>query len=151
MHKRIFVFSLFAALIDQIVKLLIISNLKLSESIVVINNFFYLSYLQNEGSAFNLLTVNKWFFVFLSLLALYVIIKYFIIDENITKMEALAYILIIGGIVGNLIDRLSYGYIIDYIDIFIGHYNYPVFNLADSFIVIGVIIVIWNLLKGNKK
>lgn len=151
LKKKIFLGSAVIVLIDQIIKLLIINNLKVNESLTIINNLFYLSYVQNEGSAWNILYVSQWFFIILSLLAIYTIIRYFLLDVNITKIEAFAYASILGGIIGNLIDRFIHGYIIDYIDIFIGSYHYPIFNLADSFIVIGVVIIIWTLLKGNKK
>lgn len=151
LKKKIFLGSAVIVLIDQIIKLLIINNLKVNESLTIINNLFYLSYVQNEGSAWNILYVSQWFFIILSLLAIYTIIRYFLLDVNITKIEAFAYASILGGIIGNLIDRFIHGYIIDYIDILIGSYHYPIFNLADSFIVIGVVIIIWTLLKGNKK
>ncbi len=151
LKKKIFLGSTVIVLIDQVIKLLIINNLKVNESLTIINNLFYLSYVQNEGSAWNILYVSQWFFIILSLLAIYTIIRYFLLDVNITKIEAFAYASILGGIIGNLIDRFIHGYIIDYIDILIGSYHYPIFNLADSFIVIGVVIIIWTLLKGNKK
>lgn len=151
LKKKIFLGSAVIVLIDQVIKLLIINNLKVNESLTIINNLFYLSYVQNEGSAWNILYVSQWFFIILSLLAIYTIISYFLLDVNITKIEAFAYASILGGIIGNLIDRFIHGYIIDYIDILIGSYHYPIFNLADSFIVIGVVIIIWTLLKGNKK
>lgn len=151
LKKKIFLGSAVIVLIDQVIKLLIINNLKVNESLTIINNLFYLSYVQNEGSAWNILYVSQWFFIILSLLAIYTIIRYFLLDVNITKIEAFAYASILGGIIGNLIDRFIHGYIIDYIDILIGSYHYPIFNLADSFIVIGVVIIIWTLLKGNKK
>lgn len=136
---------------DQISKFLIVRYMNLSESIRIIRNFFYLTYVQNRGSAWNLFYGYRWFLVGLSVLALYVVIKYFLLDEKITKMEKIGYALLIGGISGNLIDRLFRGYVIDFIDVYLLNYNYPVFNIADMAIVIGSIMVVVSLLMEAKK
>jgi len=151
MKKQIIYFSFLVMLIDQISKLIITYIIILNDNIQVIKNFFYLTYIQNEGAAWNLLYGNRWFLVLFSLFALYIVIKYFLLDINIVLKEKIGYILLIGGILGNLVDRVIYGYVIDWLDFYIFGYNYPVFNIADASIVIGSILVIWGLLKGSKK
>lgn len=151
MRKKVFLWAVIIVMIDQLVKLLIINTLKLNESIEIMKNFIYITYVQNEGAAWNIFYGNRWFLILFSFVAIFVVIKYFLLDSNITKSELIGYSLILGGITGNLIDRIVHGYIIDYIDTYIFEYNFPVFNIADSCIVIGVIIVIWTLYKGVRK
>ena len=79
------------------------------------------------------------------------IIKYFLLDINVKKIELIGYSLIIGGIIGNLIDRLFRGFVIDFIDLRFFNYQYPIFNLADSAMVIGVFLIIYHLITGVKR
>ena len=68
-------------------------------------------------------------------------------EKELNKLEKISYGLVIGGALGNIIDRVFYGYVIDFIDVHIFNYNYPIFNLADSFIVIGIILILMDSLK----
>ncbi len=151
MKRKIFIWGFAIVIVDQLLKFLVINTLKLTESIAVINNFFYITYIQNEGAAWGIFYGHRWFLIIISLIALYAIIKYFLLDIIITKAELIGYSLLLGGITGNLIDRISHGYVIDYADFYILGYNYPVFNLADASIVVGSIIVISTLIKGAHK
>ena len=74
----------------------------------------------------------------------------FIRNKKLNKFESINYGLLTGGIIGNLLDRIIYGYVIDFLDFNIIGYNYPIFNLADSFIVISIILIIFNEFKGDK-
>jgi signal peptidase II len=151
MKKSIFLLSGIVALIDQIVKLLAINYLAGASSVTVINNFFYLTYVENTGAAWGILSGNRWFLVIISILAIYAIIKYFLLDINIAKIEFVAYVLILGGIMGNMISRIIYGYVIDYTDFRFGTYQFPVFNIADTAMVIGVFLVISHLISNALK
>ena len=151
MKKNIFIWGFVIIIIDQLTKLLVSNNLKLNESIEVIRNFFYISYVHNEGAAWSIFHGNRWFLVIMSFIALYAVIKYFLLDINVTKAETVGYSLLLGGVVGNLIDRLVHGFVIDFFDFFILGYNFPVFNIADTCIVLGVIIVLWTLIKGARR
>ena len=84
------------------------------------------------------------------IIAIIYLIKYIMSDSNITKVDLIAYSLVISGIIGNLIDRIIYGYVIDYIHFYISSYSFAIFNFADMCIVIGAIIIIYILfIKGD--
>jgi len=143
-NKYITVFSLtiIIILIDQITKFLIKTNFKLNESLPLIKNIFHLTYIRNFGAGFGILQQQKWILVFISLIVIGVIFYYF---DRVKEKEILLQVLvgfILGGTIGNLIDRLAYGFVIDFIDFRI----WPIFNFADSFVtigVIGLIIYLW--------
>lgn len=147
MKKRIFVLAGAIALIDQLVKIFVANSL-VGESVSVIKNFFYFTYVENTGAAWGILSGNRWFLVIISILAIYAIIKYFLLDVDITKVEFVAYGLMLGGIVGNMIDRVILGYVRDFIEFNFGSYQFPVFNLADSFIVIGALMIVVHLMRN---
>jgi|TARA_B100001964_G_C14219626_1_gene594614 signal peptidase II len=143
-NKYIIVFStaLIIILIDQITKFLIRINFQLNETLPLIKNIFHLTYIRNFGAGFGILQQQKWILIFISIIVIGVIFYYF---DRIKEKERLLQVLvgfILGGVVGNLIDRISYGSVIDFLDFRI----WPIFNFADSFItigVIGLIIYLW--------
>lgn len=150
MYKKILSFGLFLTIIDQIIKYLVVINLKFTESIKVISNFFYITYIRNTGAAFGIFQNGGIILIILSIIAIIGLIKYVIEDKFITRIEAVSYSFVFGGILGNLIDRVINGYVIDYLDFYIFGYDYPVFNFADILIVIGFGIILVNLfIKGE--
>ena len=144
-NKYIIIFStsFFIVLIDQLAKVLIKTNFQLNQSISLIKNIFHLTYINNFGAGFGILQHQKWILIFISIIVIGIIFYYL---DNIKEKELLLQILvgfILGGTIGNLIDRLFYGYVIDFLDFRI----WPIFNLADSFVtigVIGLIIYLWD-------
>lgn len=137
--------------LDQFSKYLIVTNIKDgNNAIVLIKDFFSLTYVKNYGAGFSILQNQKIFLIAISIIAI-VIIGYLLI--NAKKNESLnivCYLLIIGGSIGNLIDRLKLGYVIDFLDFNIFGYDFPVFNFADCCITIGCILLIVSLLLENK-
>lgn len=117
----------------------------------IIPNFFYLTYAHNDGAAFSILTGKRIFLILVAVIILFIIIRYLQKNKVESKIEKLAFSLVLGGSIGNLIDRLIRGYVIDFIDIKIFTYNYPIFNLADSFIVIGVFLLFISIYRKEKK
>lgn len=150
MDKRIVICTIVGVFLDQISKLLITFFMNLNESIVLIPNFFRLTYVHNEGAAFSMLNGFRWIFVIISIIALYLVYNYFIKDKKTEKCEIIIYSMLISGIIGNMLDRIFYGYVIDFLDFKIFGYNFAIFNLADSFIVISVLILIIMSLGGDK-
>lgn len=148
MKKKVFILSGIIAIVDQIIKLIVVNTLVGKNSVEVINNFFYMTYVENTGAAWGIFSGSRWFLIIISILAIYAILKYFLLDLNITKIEFVAYGILLGGIIGNLIDRLIYGYVIDFADFRFGEYNFPVFNFADSCIVIGAGLIIYHLITN---
>lgn len=148
--KKIYIIALISLIIDQIVKILVSNYLILGQTIKIINNFFYLTYVQNTGAAFSILIGYRYILIIITLIFLYYLYKYLKKQTNSSKLAILSQGLLLGGIIGNLIDRIIYGYVIDYLDFMIFNYNFPIFNLADTFIVIGCIILVINsYLKGE--
>ena len=148
--KKVYIFALISLIIDQIVKILVSNYLILGQTIKIINNFFYLTYVQNKGAAFSILIGYRYILIIITFILLYYLYKCIKKQKSLNKLEIISYGLLLGGIIGNLIDRIIYGYVIDYFDFMIFNYNFPIFNLADSFIVIGCIILVINsYLKGE--
>jgi signal peptidase II len=130
-------------LLDQLSKYWIVSNFTPGESQVVIRGFFDLTYLHNTGAAFGLLAgqpsvMRQVFFVGIALVALAVLLIFHHRMQKQSVWFTLAFGLIGGGAVGNLIDRLHYGSVVDFLDFYIGSHHWPAFNVADSAICVGV-------------
>ena len=147
--KKVALLSLIVLVFDQILKFIIRSKLVLNETINVIANFFNITYVENDGAAWNILSGNKIILILIALLVLFFIFYYFIFNKKLNKIEVIAYSLFIGGLLGNLWDRIFIGRVIDYLDFKIFGYNFPVFNLADICIVLGVLIIIINEISGE--
>jgi len=150
MSKKVYLIALILFVIDQISKALISTYLKLNESITIIKDFFYIRYINNTGASFGILSNSKVLLIILSIIAIIIILRYMNTFKK-TKMNLIGFALILGGILGNLADRILYGYVKDFLDFVIFNYNYPVFNLADIFIVLGVIILIISIIRGEDK
>ena len=148
----IIIITFLVFLFDILSKIVVINYLQLEESVKVINNFLYLTYVRNTGAAWSILSNNSYVVLGISLLIIVGIIWYIWKNKIDNRFEEVAYSLVLGGAIGNFINRLFYGYVIDFIDIKIFGYDYPIFNLADVFIVIGVILLIiysWRNVNGN--
>lgn len=150
MKKKIYWLSLLFFIIDLISKQIIIQLIDLGDSVKIVSKFFYLTYVRNEGAAFSILQNKQILILLITVFALFFINKH-LNSDKIDKLESFSYSMIIGGILGNLLDRLIYGYVIDFLDFRIFGYHYPVFNFADCFIVIGIIILmIYTFIKEKK-
>ena len=139
MYKKLIIFGIIFLLIDQLSKGLISLYIPLNESIKL-TNFLSITYVQNIGAAFSILQGARWLFIILGIIALNIIYIFFIKDKKLTNFEIIIYALMLSGITGNIIDRVLYGYVIDFIDITL--FNFAIFNFADSFIVISVILLV---------
>ncbi len=134
-------------LIDRLFKILVVNYLK--TSITLIPNILNLTYVKNVGAAFSLMEGKTTLLAILSLLAFLVIYKELISKQNETLLN-ISYIMILGGILGNFYDRLVLNHVIDYISVIIFNYHFPIFNFADMLIVIGVLLLIYELWKDEK-
>ena len=152
MKKKLLIIALLCIILDQVSKLLVISNLEVNTGFSVIKNFFSILYVRNTGAAWGTFSNGTIILAFLSMTFLFFAIKYVNEIKNISKLSIISYGMLIGGIIGNLIDRLLRGFVIDFLSFNIFGYNFPVFNIADSFIVISIIlIVIESFMKEGKK
>ena len=150
MSKRIYIIAIIIFIIDQITKCFISAYLKLNESISIIKDFFYIRYINNTGASWGILSNSKTLLIILSIIAIIIIIRYMNTFKN-TKLNIICFGFLLGGITGNLCDRVLFGYVKDFLDFIIFHYDFPVFNIADIFIVIGVLLLIISIIKGEDK
>lgn len=143
--------SIICLFIDQLSKSLLEKFYDLGQSTLIIPSFFHITYVRNEGAAWSLFSGNQIFLIIVSLFALTFFYYYFIKEKQIDTFKCFSYGLLFGGIIGNLIDRLFKGYVIDFLDFTIFNYHFPVFNIADTCIVVGVLCIIFLLWKGNEQ
>lgn len=143
------IFILSLIIIDQIAKVLISNFINLGDSLIIIKNFFSLTYIKNFGAAFGIFGGGRIIFLITALIAL-VYIFYEMKKYINNKKPLFGLILISAGIVGNFIDRLFLGYVRDFMEFNIFGYNFAIFNLADSFLVIGTIILLLYMFVEEK-
>lgn len=150
MNKKVFVLGSFFLAIDQITKILIESFLSPGSVFPVIDGFFALTCVYNTGAAFSILEGRTWFLTGLSVVVLVLLLK-MSKDFVENKRTTLAFGLLLGGIFGNLSDRLFLGMVRDFMKFKIFGYNFPVFNFADVAIVVGIGLLILSMLKGEDR
>ncbi len=148
MSTMLFVTSIIVLAIDQITKIIISSYISLGDSISLIPNLFGISYKQNYGAAFGILSNMTNILILVSLVGLIVVYRY-IRTFKVNKRNNLAFGFLFGGICGNLIDRIFLGYVRDFFDLYIFSYKIPTFNIADMMILSGVILLIIAIIKGE--
>lgn len=127
---------------DLFTKHLVDSSMQLGQSHAIINNFFYFTYAHNTGVAWGMMAGRLGLFVVVALISAVVMIIFF---KNTKENEALTrfgIVLTFGGMVGNLFDRITLGYVRDFIDFYIVGYDFPIFNIADIAVVLGVTLII---------
>ncbi len=148
MERKVFVYGTLFLVIDQITKILIESFLKIGETVPVVKNFFSLTCVYNTGAAFSILEGRVWFLTLLSLVVLIILLK---MSKEFVKNERniLAFGMLFGGIFGNLSDRLFLGMVRDFLKFKIFGYNFPVFNVADICITVGIGLLIIGMIKGE--
>ena len=140
--KKIGIISLVFIIIDFIVKIIINNNMNVYDSISIIPSFFSITYVRNTGAAFSIMENSRILFIIIGFIALILIYKYLIMNKVLNKYLMISYSMLIGGIIGNMIDRIIYGYVIDYLSFNIFGYSFPIFNLADTFIVVSIIMLL---------
>ena len=152
MKRKIFIIIFAVNLLagfDQLIKMLIIGNVCISNSKLIIDNFFSLTCVKNYGPAFGIMSGNMIILIFITILLIYYIIRE--IEKNYDNdITLLSLTLILGGATGNLIDRIFRGYVVDYLSFKIFGYEVAIFNVADIFITFGVIFMIIILFKDGK-
>jgi signal peptidase II len=141
-------------LLDQATKLLVLAKMPLYHSIVVIEGFFNLTHIRNPGGAFGFMAggsqgIRNLLFVGVSIVAMGLIVYFYRSTPKTVPYLASALAMIFGGAIGNLIDRLRFGEVVDFLDVYVGAYHWPAFNVADSAITVGVTIFIVHLVLGK--
>ncbi|WP_409294445.1 signal peptidase II [Peribacillus sp. SCS-26] len=145
-----FIVALFVIALDQFTKWLIVKNLELGESIEVISQFFYITSHRNRGAAWGVLQGQMWFFYIITLVVVAGLIYYIVKHAKNNVLLGVSLGLMLGGAVGNFIDRIWRKEVVDFIHVYIVDYSFPVFNIADSALCIGVIMLIIYMLIEEK-
>ncbi|HEX9078165.1 MAG TPA: signal peptidase II [Desulfuromonadaceae bacterium] len=157
MKNRWFVFSIISVaglIADQLTKLYIDRSMHLYQSIPVLENFFSITYLRNKGAAFSFLSNAAWrlpFFIGVSLVASIAIIVAFGRLRDDQRLAQVSLAMIFSGAVGNLIDRLRLGEVIDFLDAHWYRHHWPAFNVADSLICVGVFLLALDMLLEERR
>ena len=159
MRKNIIIFILGAAVIvalDQITKAAIVGKFSLHESHTVIDGLFNIVYVMNPGAAFGFLAnaselFRRIFFTGITVTVILLIIYYIVKSKLQNTLYVISLTLIFSGAVGNLIDRMRYGAVVDFLDVYIGTAHWPAFNVADSSISIGAVLIIFGMIAQRKK
>jgi signal peptidase II len=150
-YTKLFGISGLVVLLDQVTKLLVIKNLPLFHSTTVISGFFNITHILNPGGAFGFLAhQNSHFRNLLFLLASSIAIGFiYFFYKNVSNTQPLlasGLALIFGGAIGNLMDRIRFGKVVDFLDFYIGSHHWPAFNVADSAITVGITVFLFHLL-----
>jgi signal peptidase II len=145
-----FLIALIVFLIDQGTKYLIATRLEIAEQIPVIKDFFIITSHRNRGAAFGILEGQQWFFIVITVIVVAGIVWYLNKARKTRKLLPTALALVLGGAVGNFLDRILNGEVVDFLMFNFGSYTFPIFNVADSCIVIGVGLIILDTLLDVK-
>ena len=151
MRKYHFLIALLVVLLDRFSKWLVAANITLHDSVSVVPGFFRLTHVQNSGAAFGLFadSSSEWkvaILVLFSVLALAVVSALLWKNSHTITTTGVGLSLILGGAIGNLWDRLISGHVVDFLDFYLGGYHWPAFNIADSAIVIGALLLVSEIL-----
>lgn len=143
------VLSILLVAIDLITKNLVQLNFSLGQTISLIDNVFHLTYVRNTGAAFSFFSGQRWFLVLLPAIVIAAIVGYIIIKKPTSKLLMLSLSMIVAGGIGNLIDRIRFGYVVDFFDLRL--INFPVFNVADIWVTLGATLFVYLVLFSKEE
>lgn len=148
----LFIIACIIIIIDQLSKYYIVTHYNIGDSVSVIDNVFYITSHRNAGAAWGILQGHMWFFYIITFIVILGII-YVIIKHHATSSTLLniALSLLLGGAIGNFIDRLVNQQVVDFLHFYIFNYNFPIFNVADMALCIGVGLLLIDAFVDNKK
>ena len=153
-YRVLIIVSLITIVLDQATKLYIARTLPLHTMITVIQNFFTITYLRNKGAAFGMLANSAWRLPFFILVSAVAVVVIFVVIRKLRddqKLAAFSLSLIFAGALGNLIDRISYGEVIDFIFVHWYEHYWPAFNVADSAICVGVFLLALHMYQEERR
>lgn len=138
--------------VDQLTKYLVVTQMTRGQSIPLIDNFIYITSHRNEGAAWGILQGKMMFFYIITLVVVGVVIVWLSrLDVKKDKLLVIALAFILGGALGNFIDRVFYQHVVDFIDTYIFGYDFPIFNIADSALSIGVALMALDAILDTKR
>lgn len=147
--KHVCFFAIIFLVIDQAIKFYLSSKMIINQTNILIKDVLNITYVHNTGAAFSLFSGYTWVLIIIGILALVGLTIYIGNMEHITDFDVFTYSLLLGGIAGNLLDRIIHGYVIDYISLNIFGYHFPIFNFADICIVGSIVLIFALALKGD--
>ena len=147
--KAILFFSVLFLILDQVIKVFITSKMIVNQSFILIKNLLSLTLIHNTGAAFSLLNGSRFLLIGIGIAALIGLFIYVNTLEVIDDLDIFTYALLFGGILGNLVDRIIHGYVIDYISLNFGSYYFPIFNIADICIVLAIVFILGRMVKES--
>ena len=150
-YFRLIVVAGIIILLDQVTKLIVLDKMPLFHNIPVISGFFNLTHIHNPGGAFGFLStqtsnIQRLLFLFVSSLATGLIFYFYKKTPHEQTWLSTGFALVFGGAIGNLIDRIRLGKVVDFLDFYIGDLHWPAFNVADSAVSIGMLIFLFHIL-----
>jgi len=149
-YYRLIVVAGIIILLDQVTKLIVLDKMPLFHNIPVISGFFNLTHIHNPGGAFGFLStqtsnIQRLLFLFVSSLAIGLIFYFYKKTPREQSWLSTGFALVFGGAIGNLIDRIRLGKVVDFLDFYIGDWHWPAFNVADSAVSIGMLIFLFHI------
>ncbi|WP_078554805.1 signal peptidase II [Bacillus alkalicellulosilyticus] len=146
-----YVLALVIIVLDQITKWYIVKSMELGERITIIENVLYITSHRNKGAAFGILQGQMWFFYIVTIIVIVFLIYYIQKEAKKSRFLGISLGLLLGGAIGNFIDRVFRGEVVDFIDTYIITYDFPIFNVADSALVIGVGLMMIKFIDEERK
>ena len=148
----IFITACFLILLDQLSKNFIVNHFTLGESKEILSNFFNITSHRNRGAAWGILQDSRLFFLVVTVIFIAILTYYLFKQKNtLSSFDKGTFALIYGGAIGNFIDRLTRHEVVDFLDFRIFGYDFPIFNLADCFICVGVVFLLFKIYKEEEK
>ncbi|WP_077303387.1 signal peptidase II [Virgibacillus pantothenticus] len=146
-----YIIALLIIALDQASKWLIVTRLELGERLTIIENFFYITSHRNTGAAWGILEGQMTFFYIVTVIVVAVVVYYIQAYAKDSKLLGLALSFVLGGAVGNFIDRVFRKEVVDFFDFIIFGYDFPIFNVADSSLVVGVFLIIITMFIDERR
>lgn len=146
-----YLIALFVVVLDQITKWLIVRHMEIGESIPIVPNLFHITSHRNRGAAWGILEGQMWLFYIITVIVVAGIIYYMQTQVKGKPFFQISLAFILGGAIGNFIDRLFRKEVVDFLDTYIFGYDFPIFNIADSALTIGVVLLMIQIFREERK
>jgi signal peptidase II len=148
---KYYLIALVIIILDQISKWIVVSQMAIGERITLIERVLYFTSHRNQGAAFGILQGQMWFFYIITVIVIIGIVYYMQKEAKNSLIFGVSLGLILGGAIGNFIDRLFRGEVVDFVDTYIFTYNFPIFNVADAALCIGVGLLFIKMVQDERQ
>lgn len=145
--------AIFLILLDQLTKWLVVQNMNLGERIPIVEPYFALLSHRNKGAAWGMLEGQMWLFYIVTIIVVGGIVYFFHKEAKGSKLFGISLMFLLGGAIGNFIDRVWRKEVVDFVDVLIPiiNYDFPIFNIADAALTVGVVLIIIHVIMDEKK